>query len=175
VHRGRVFVAMELLTGGTLRDWLAGRPPWPRVLEALLEAGRGLAAAHRHGIVHRDFKPDNVLVSADGRMLVSDFGLAWAPSGDASVDETEPHATRDAGTPAYMAPEQFAREGASAKSDQFSFCVTAWEALYGQRPYGGASLVELATAVTRGDRPARFVSFGPSSFPALVRKKFDLP
>ncbi|MCA9694810.1 MAG: serine/threonine protein kinase, partial [Myxococcales bacterium] len=124
-------------------------------------AGRGLAAAHAQGIVHRDFKPDNVMVGEDGRVRVLDFGLARAqaeriPAG-AAVDGRESGLalqmtrTGDAvGTPAYMSPEQFAGRTADACSDQFSFCVALFEALYGARPYVGATFYELANAVRSG-------------------------
>jgi tetratricopeptide (TPR) repeat protein/tRNA A-37 threonylcarbamoyl transferase component Bud32 len=155
-----VFVAMEHVDGTTLRGWLAAAPRSRREVLAMLEqAGRGLAAAHEMGLVHRDFKPDNVMVGNDGRARVMDFGLARslaaAPSSVASTapaTEGDAHTTKTgtiAGTPAYMAPEQH-QGHADARSDQFSFCVTAWEALHGHRPFQGKDLRELATAVSTG-------------------------
>ncbi len=130
----RVVLALEFIEGRTLRRWLADeKPPWRVVLDALLAAGDGLVAAHKAGLVHRDFKPDNVLVGSDGRVRVADFGLA---AGDlqAEVPVLGPGSTT-AGTPAYMAPEQFLHGSVGAEADQFSFCVTLFEALYGRRPF----------------------------------------
>jgi len=132
IAEGRAFVAMELVDGTTLRQWLHAQPRTPgEIVAVFVQAGRGLAAAHRAGVVHRDFKPENVLCARDGRVCVTDFGLArdaYAHAYDASV----------AGTPAYMAPEQLAGAGTSAESDQFSFCVALYEALHGERPAAGA-------------------------------------
>jgi tetratricopeptide (TPR) repeat protein len=150
-----VFVAMEFVDGGTLADWLArSRRSWRDVLDTFRQAGEGLAAAHAAGIVHRDFKPDNVLVGTDGRVRVTDFGLARAgepeaipeaeseDSGRAPVAAAAP-TDGDAGltkggallgTPAYMAPEQLAGKPGSPASDQYAFCVAFHEALTGARP-----------------------------------------
>ncbi len=161
---GRVFLAMELVEGTTLRAWLHEQPRRvPEILEVFIAAANGLAAAHAEGIVHRDFKPENVLVGRDGRVRVSDFGLAYAAaelrsppgqstdppsSGDSSFRSTRTGMT--IGTPAYMAPEQYAGEEISAATDQFAVCVALYEALYGERPFGGRSYEELAAAVLRG-------------------------
>jgi len=161
----KVFVAMEFVVGMTLRAVMrepAGEQP---ILELLLQAGRGLVAAHAAGVVHRDFKPDNVLVGNDGRVRVVDFGLASTdadgdPSPTGSEDEPfVPTATRTrglAGTPVYMAPELFDGEAGTQASDQFSYCVTVYEALVGRRPFEGKSLAALATNVASGppDPPA---------------------
>lgn len=123
-----VFLAMELVAGRTLRAAVAEAPfAWRRTLALYRTAGEGLAAALKAGIVHRDFKPDNVLVGADGRVQVTDFGLARSLTATASEG-------RQVGTPAYMAPEQRRGESADAKSDQYSFAVSLWEALHGTRP-----------------------------------------
>ncbi|HWB81245.1 MAG TPA: serine/threonine-protein kinase, partial [Nannocystaceae bacterium] len=155
----RVFLAMELVRGQTLRAWLeATQPTWRAILAVFLDAGRGLAAAHADGIIHRDFKPENVLVSdeADGRRVrVADFGLAnydlqsaAAPPRGAALALTATGAV--VGTPVYMAPEQHAGLPLDAAADQFSFCVALHEALFAQRPFAGDSAIEIATNVCEG-------------------------
>jgi len=160
VANGHPFVAMELIAGGTLGQWLAKQPrATSAILAMFAQAGRGLAAAHDAGLVHRDFKPSNVLVDDDGRVLVTDFGLARPVIGGAagtfaSVPAASPAAVTNpgqlAGTPAYMAPEQHAGDTIDARADQFSFCVALWRALYGKAPYAGATIEELAAATSRG-------------------------
>ncbi len=181
----RLFIAMELVAGGTLREWLAERPcSWREILAAYVAAGRGLAQAHALGLVHRDFKPDNVLVSHDGRVQVTDFGLARnadsdeirasmrsAERGLVAFDRTSPAPlTRTGalvGTPAYMAPEQLAGDRADARSDVYAFSVSLYEGLYGDRPFGGATigehLAEKEAGVLRMPPSARRV-------PARVRR-----
>ncbi|HUQ07470.1 MAG TPA: protein kinase [Kofleriaceae bacterium] len=136
-----VFIAMELVDGGTLKRWLGTPRPWRARLDAVIAAGRGLAAAHAAGVVHRDFKPDNVLVTSDGVPKVVDFGLARGVGEEVPVPDRNDvlHSPMTVtgtvmGTPAYMAPEQWAGEPADARADQFSFAVTAYEALWGKRP-----------------------------------------
>ncbi len=236
----RVFVAMEYVPGGTLRAWLKAKPrTWPQVLTVCLAAGEGLAAAHDAGLVHRDFKPENVLVGEDGRARVGDFGLARAvgdasdsmtalevrargssernprplvsgdgvdaqaetvqlapraadheetaasplpgtpspvppssPSASASLPSqssppSNPATPRSGsgrgilsdrltmtgvliGTPAYMAPEQFAGAAVDAKADQFAFAVMVWEALHGKRPFAGSTPEKLRVSVEQG-------------------------
>src|SRR5262249_39637556 len=131
------------------------------ILDAYLAAGRGVEAAHRAGIVHRDFKPDNVLVGDDGRVRVTDFGIArWtapastAPEGDAAgASSGLPTLTAPGaliGTPFYMAPEQHEGGAADARADQFAFCVALHEALYGRRPFAGETYFELCANVVAG-------------------------
>src|SRR5690606_4195745 len=142
-HAGQVWLAMEFVSGQTLRAWLAAQPrSWREVVEVLVAAGRGIAAAHDRGLLHRDIKPDHIMIDTDGRVRVMDFGLARAsadpgdaePTGATSRSAIDAHAELSltelgalAGTPAYMAPELFLDQPADARSDQFSFCVTLWE------------------------------------------------
>jgi eukaryotic-like serine/threonine-protein kinase len=132
-----VFVVMPLVDGGTLGGWLrGGRRAWRDVLDRFVLAGRGLAAAHRAGLVHRDFKPDNVLLGGGGEVLVADFGLARETDtriDDATGSPSSP-VTGVAGTLAYMAPEQLRGAVVDARADQFSFCISLWEGLHGARP-----------------------------------------
>ncbi|HXU60777.1 MAG TPA: protein kinase [Polyangia bacterium] len=141
----RLYIAMEFVDGPTVHDWLRSqRRSWKQVLNVFLAAGRGLAAAHSANIVHRDFKPQNLLIGPDGVVRVTDFGLAQVRPNErelaALVGETQAvdvlttAAGTLLGTPAYMAPEQFRREPTDKRADQFSFCVALHEALYGCRP-----------------------------------------
>jgi len=142
VDGSRGFIAMELVDGTNAREWVrAKRRDWREVIEIYRQAGRGLAAAHAVGIIHRDFKPDNMLVSADGRAKVADFGLAVDPHTTLDGSETslrlDDRSTRTGatmGTPAYMAPEQRHGNPADARSDQYAYCVALFEALHGTRP-----------------------------------------
>ncbi len=164
----QVFVAMEFIDGGTLGDWSKKDRSWREVMDVFMAAGSGLAAAHRAGLVHRDFKPDNVLIDKDGRVLVTDFGLARPAAGKTDTFGSLPtmestpvmsaQLTRTGalvGTPAYMAPEQLSGKRSDAMADQFSFCVALYAALYGHRPFAGRVLGELMANVTAGRiRPA---------------------
>jgi hypothetical protein len=147
VHGAVPYLVSELVTGGTLRDWLAGagRPRrWEDIVRALLGVGEGVLAAHLRGLVHRDIKPENILVGADGRPRVADFSLAQAP-GQATAASGEL-----AGTLRYMAPEQLRGERADPLSDQFSFCVVAFEALYGAFPFDDAGPAPMLRAIEAG-------------------------
>ncbi|WP_164019442.1 tetratricopeptide repeat protein [Pyxidicoccus trucidator] len=164
---GQVFLAMEQVEAQTLGTWLkVTARPWRQVLSLFVDAGQGLAAAHAAGVVHGDFKPENLLVGRDGRVHVTDFGLSHLgapPQGhpphlNAAPDVTTEFSTRSVmgGTPAYMPPEQLC-DGvrAGAGGDQFAFCVTLHEALYGERPFEGRSLSTLKAEVSAGRvRPA---------------------
>ncbi len=262
-HEGSVYIAMELVDGPSLYQWLASTArPWREVLTMFFHAGRGLAAAHGVGLVHRDFKPGNVLIGADRRPRVVDFGLAhfgavpaehvhvpadkpalgtlpgldvdgdadsvrttlgegpgWGDPGSSVVDHREVLGTnpgdslvrtrvdasgerevlgthpgdslvRDrpdltasgswsdgdvslvdgtvlqsrsvtggygrtstglfVGTPAYMAPELFTGAGSDLRTDQFAFCVSLYEGIYGERPFAGENAREIADNVTAG-------------------------
>jgi len=136
---GQVFLAMELIDGETLAVWRDRRPhPIEEVLRVFTLAGRGLAAAHRAGIVHRDFKPQNVMVARDGGVRVMDFGLA-ARVLDAGADQ--PRLTRKGwvlGTPKYMSPEQLRGEPVGPRADLYGLGITVYEALTGRRPFPDA-------------------------------------
>src|SRR4051794_3301221 len=177
----RDFIAMELVDGSSLDVWLREKPPARDVWDALLAADRGLAAAHEGGLVHRDFKPHNVLRSRDGRVLVTDFGLARGRddtdplaatidpgAGDSVLDMKLTSTGQLLGTPAYMAPEQFAGAAPDPRTDQFAFCVTAWEALSGERPFRGASIDALRTETARGMKEPAKVP-GAAKLPGAVR------
>jgi serine/threonine protein kinase len=198
----QVFIAMEFVDGNTVTYWLqAQQRSWREIVKVFMAAGRGLQAAHDKELVHRDFKPDNVMVTRDGQVRVMDFGLArqvglkgerdpvsgeFTPSprtiaeAAAAIGEEGPstvvinpeapgaadtqeiqnsglfdnHLTRTGammGTPAYMAPEQFLGTETDARTDQFSFCIALYEALYGERPFGGNSMFALTANVVQGN------------------------
>lgn len=166
-YEGRVFMATELVDGSDLATWRdRRRPGWREVVRTMLAVGDGLAAAHAAGLVHRDFKPRNVLMGADGRPRVTDFGQArgydeapssWVPrASDDSLDEPsmDGSLTRSgglAGTPAYMAPEQLDGAPPDPLADQWSFCVSLYELLWGHRPFRGSTLPRLAASIRAGD------------------------
>ncbi|MCR9161836.1 MAG: protein kinase domain-containing protein [Nannocystaceae bacterium] len=159
-HEGAVFLAMEYVEGGSLRQWLDAQPrDWEAIVQAYLGAARGLCAVHDAGLVHRDFKPDNVLINADGRTQVTDFGLALPVMAEVETDEETLETSQTnqtnrgaVGTPPYMAPEQWLGAGADAASDQWSFCVAFYEALHGRRPFEAGSTLAYRTAVLEGAR-----------------------
>jgi eukaryotic-like serine/threonine-protein kinase len=160
---GAVYLVMEYVHGDTLSHWLQAAPrSFARILEVFADAGRGLLAAHEKGLVHLDFKPENVLVAADGRALVTDFGLAHEAELPLAKDALEDGEARElygptrglVGTPAYMAPELFAGERATASSDQFAFCVALFSALFARHPFqagAGISLAELVDKMRRDE------------------------
>ncbi|HEY0252528.1 MAG TPA: protein kinase [Kofleriaceae bacterium] len=174
---GQLFLAMELVRGSTLAERFIKTGDWRARLRMVIEAGRGLAAAHTAGVLHRDFKPDNVLVDRSGRVAVSDFGLAALgthaqPASRVTPLPDYPDLTATGallGTPAYMSLEQLRGTVIDARSDQFAFCVVAYEALYGERPYrvnGGAiGLAELEETLEQ----ARFEPPAHSNVPSELR------
>ncbi|MGH1343732.1 MAG: protein kinase domain-containing protein [Nannocystales bacterium] len=172
---GGVGIVMELIEGDDLRTWLrAAKHPTREVLRVFIEAGRGLQAAHHAGVVHRDFKPANVMVGEGGRVRVLDFGLAQFGADDtgnlavsqrrgpmpANSDgaQTRTSVGTVMGTPAYMAPEQIKGGTVDARSDQFSYCVSLFEALEGKRPFDGGSLKQRLRAIKNGPPPAATLS-----------------
>ncbi len=176
---GRTFISMEFVEGQNLDRWLAEDDRSPDdVLRVFLAAGKGLAAAHRAGLIHRDFKPANVLLGVDGRVRVADFGLArgaedgsWAdeffegaetvkgqavekaksPSGHSPLAGSLTVPGTIVGTPRYMAPEQLLEREADAASDQFSFCVALFEALFGEPAFGTGDMMQVARRALAGD------------------------
>lgn len=154
----------EHVDGVALGAWLAERPrSRGEIIEVFTRAARGLAAAHAAGLVHRDFKPSNVMVGRDGSVRVTDFGLARSltpPEDEISARRPAPSEARDLadlthtgdllGTPLFMAPEQFLQLATDARSDQFSFCVALYEALYGAPPFGADRVDALMPKVLAG-------------------------
>ena len=178
-----MFVVMAYLPGVTLRRWLrTEKRSWTDIVEVFVQAGRGLAALHRRGLGHRDFKPANLIITDDGAVKLVDFGLAKSFWDDRDADTLgtmtgqtvedsgsayPSSVTRSGtliGTPAYMAPEQFRRLNADGRADQFSFCVALWEALFGQRPFRARKTSELAAKICRGviDTPPNAISLSPT-------------
>lgn len=159
------YLAMEHLDGVHLRRWLErGVRTWQEKVDVLCQIAEGLLAVHRAGLVHRDVKPTNLLVGRDGRVVLLDFGLALgvaeAETGKNGVDAEDitmrTRMTRQnmvVGTTSYMSPEQLLGRELDARSDQFAFCVTLFEALFGQRPFPGKTPYELALAFEAGERP----------------------
>jgi len=161
---GDLYIAMEFVEGDTLTTWLKRWPrTWREIIDVFLQAARGLVAAHSVGLLHRDFKPDNVLVGGDGRVRVTDFGLARSliahldEESGRGVTPQMPTALNSQltatgtvlGTPRYMPPEQLTGPDIDARSDQFSFCVALHEALYGEHPLPGSTSVSM---LEKGDK-----------------------
>jgi len=186
----RVFIVMEHVEGSTLATWLSERArPWREVLSMFVQAGRGLAAAHAAGILHRDFKPENVLVGKDERSRVMDFGLARSAQSPNGSEDAAPGALTFAasggpphavvlgtaltepgkllGTPRYMAPEQLIGQPASEKTDQFGFCVALYQGLYGELPFHGDTIDALLNEIKQGKVKSPPKS---SAIPAPVRQ-----
>ncbi|MBA3465280.1 MAG: serine/threonine protein kinase, partial [Deltaproteobacteria bacterium] len=190
---GRDYVAMELIDGESLAEWLRAERRDPRaVVDSFIAAGRGLAAAHVAGIVHRDFKPHNVLRSRSGRIAVTDFGLAREAQDPLAVtmplsgtkDQTSTSSNTPSslsgltmsgsvlGTPAYMAPEQWEGGEVTPATDQFGFCVALWEALSGERPYRGPTVDDLRAQVAAGPQ-ALDASKIPRRLRSVLRRGLD--
>lgn len=171
-----VIVVMEYVAGGTLRQWLKAPRTWTEIIDAFVAAGRGLAAAHAKDLLHRDFKPANVLVTEDGRVKVTDFGLAKFEGQEAphltaiGIGSTQSAVLTQAGavmgTPRYMAPEQHTSAELDARADQYSFCLALWEALTGTPPFAGHDLDSYARS--KGASPAAWPK--GLAIPAYVRR-----
>lgn len=189
-HEDQAFLALELVEGRSLRTWLEHeRPSVDDALRIYLDAGRGLAAAHAAGLMHRDFKPENVMVGDDGRVRVADFGLARSTRGTDSYQtiEGQTPGLRDAleqgpdllqtiglsGTPAYMALEQHFGRHLDARADQFSFCVCVWEALFGQRPFQGRTAGEIARHIEDGEITQPKPSERSKQVPRAIRRALE--
>ncbi len=152
-----VFVVMELVDGSTLDEWLKRESrPWRTVLDTLIPIGKALLAAHRRGLVHRDVKPGNVLLGADGRPRLADFGLvslcAASPEASVGLGPTDPFHGSAVGTPATMAPEQHLGQPADARTDQYGYCATLHMALHRRLPFAAQGLDALLAA-KRTQRP----------------------
>ncbi len=182
-----VFIAMEYVDGQTLRRWwLESQRSWTEIVDVMVAAGRGLAAAHACGLIHRDFKPDNVMVGRDGRVRVLDFGLVRVdphardatPTENGSQPLGSSHQTLTSagaavGTPKYMAPEQWdGHADIDARADVFSYCVTFWEALFGAPPFDGIAALHVQDAAAKPlasrDRSRRV----PRWLVAILRRGF---
>ncbi len=186
-----LFIAMEFVEGQSLRRWLmAGPRPLHALLDVFMQAARGLAAAHDAGLVHRDFKPDNVLVGDDGRVRVLDFGVARAPRGEGDdptpdeladwmnerdqrlpLDGSMTPAGHAVGTPRYMAPEQHRDQDADGRADQYTWGVVLYEALTRQRPFDAVEYRDLRKLVLAGlTRPFPEDAAVPRWLESLVRR-----
>jgi eukaryotic-like serine/threonine-protein kinase len=168
-YQDGVFIAMELVKGVHLQRWLKEkRASWQQTLSLFVDAGRGLSAAHAAGLIHRDFKPHNVLVSDDGRARVTDFGLARGQSSSGEFEGSGPFVSDPrslaetlrapltqvgevVGTPGYMSPEQIRSTGVDARSDQFSFCASLYESIYSELPFQGVTLAALIKNIETGE------------------------
>jgi serine/threonine protein kinase len=180
---GDLYIAMEFVEGDTLTTWLQKYPrTWREIVDVFLQAGRGVIAAHSVGLLHRDFKPDNVLVGGDGRVRVTDFGLARSlitpdeaarPRPEMAALSVELTATGTVlGTPRYMAPEQHTGPDIDARADQFSFCVALHEALYGEHPLPGATSVSMLEKNDRAKPPPEGTKI-PSAITRVVQRGLE--
>jgi hypothetical protein len=174
VAPGFRYLVLELLVGRDLRRWSSERPPVDEILARLLEAGRGLAAAHAAGLVHRDFKPSNLILTQSesteaghaDRAVVIDFGLARNLESHDGLDPLE--SASSSGALAYLAPEYLVHGQGDARSDQFAWCVVLWEALTGTNPFTGDDPSSRHASILRG--PAQFVADVPNHVARALRR-----
>ncbi len=179
------FLVLEYVDGPTLKTWQReGAKTKAAIVDAYLSVGEGLAALHAVGLVHRDFKPANVMIDPDGRPRLLDLGLAtWDASADdeaacpwiAEGTEDDPiDLTRTGmtmGTPCYMAPEQVRCESLDARADQFSFCLALYEALHGERPFEGTNGREVMESIAYDcRRPLPLSSFVPTAIARVIER-----
>ena len=186
-HGGQFFIAMGFVNSRTLADWMVEGPGWEEIREVFMLAGRGLAAAHAAGLVHRDFKPHNVLIGEDQDVRVTDFGLVRSVQAPADAEQAFTALERSQcfhglaapitrvgafmGTPAYMSPEQLLGRPADARSDQYSFCVSLFEAVRGVRPFGGKTIEALLYAMRVGTQaPAVKETGAPQGLDAILAR-----
>ena len=186
--QGQIFIAMEFVPGSDLVEWQNQHPvrdatSLDHCLRTYLQAAAGLSAAHNSGLIHRDFKPDNVIVGSDGRARVMDFGIARAPDDSHSHKNESPEASQAKlrttserltqfgailGTPGYMAPEQVRGEQADARSDQFGFCAALFEAIYGFPAFAGTTLEEYAASIRSGKPSTRTKTLHGYEVPLVI-------
>jgi Tol biopolymer transport system component/predicted Ser/Thr protein kinase len=177
-YEGRQYVVTEFVDGGTLRDWTREtRPGWRATIELLTGVADGLAAAHQTGILHRDIKPDNILITKSGYAKLADFGLAklqeHAPSEDAhTVADPRTRPGGIVGTPAYMSPEQAEGRPVDARSDVFSFGVVLYEGLSGRRPFTGTSDLDVMHGIVH-DPAAPLPDHVPPQLRTIVEKAIE--
>jgi len=177
---GDLYIAMEFVEGDTLTTWLKKYPrTWREIIDVFLQAARGLFSAHGVGLLHRDFKPDNVLVGGDGRVRVTDFGLARSVLAPDEAVAAKPEMTAlnialtatgtVLGTPRYMPPEQMTGPDLDARSDQFSFCVALYEALYGMHPLRDGTSMSMLEHGDRALPPPEGLKIPPAIGRAVLR------
>lgn len=175
---GRQYLVTEFVDGGTLKEWALRQPRnWEDVAQLLTGVADGLATAHQAGILHRDIKPDNILVTASGYAKLADFGLAKLEDGppESATRTLTEELTRKGmiiGTIAYMSPEQASGKGLDARSDMFSFGAVLYEMLCGQRPFRAATNLELLQQVIHA-KPAPMNEDIPEPLRALVTKALE--
>ncbi|HEY0255759.1 MAG TPA: serine/threonine-protein kinase, partial [Kofleriaceae bacterium] len=163
-----LYVAMEYVRGMTARAWTAEPRTVREILAVYIAVGEGLAAAHRAGVVHHDFKPDNVIVGDDGRARVLDFGLAR------TATDSE-RGNRIAGTPGYMAPEQQRGDAIDHRADQYAFCASLWEAMHHSLPYDSDAVRTLSLGTVETSQPTTEPLVMTTRVPKLGKPSVPLP